>query len=172
MTKTTKIYSRNTFDDDIFNSKRLRQVMRGSTRQLHLREYNKGGGDYETLCRAVALLAQFYAPQGGQVAFKDSVIAAAEICLTLRPYSSATAALNAPFGCEMLDDVIYAPALIAWCAVCEVKGAYAHDMQIMWRGNDLAVNIITAACRVFENLADMRYTDNDLTTIVKGGGDD
>ena len=73
----------NWFDDGILDDDRVRRVIRGRRRNLHLREYNRGEGDWETFCCAVALLKDFYKPQGGQVAFADSIEHAANICLSI-----------------------------------------------------------------------------------------
>ena len=54
----------NWFDDGILDDDRVRRVIRGRRSRLHLREYNKGEGDWETFCRSVALLKGFYKPQG------------------------------------------------------------------------------------------------------------
>ena len=165
--KTTKVLSENSFDDDIFSSKRVRAVCKGYTRGLRLRDYNAGYGDYETFCRAVEMLGRFYEDHGAQVAYRDSIMVAAEICLTLKPYNTANAALNANFKADMLGGVVYPPALVAWCAVCEIKGAYAFDMQRMYSDNLLAQEIITAACRVFENLSDLSYNDSDIDEMSR-----
>lgn len=69
----------NWFDDGVLDDDRVRRVIRGRRRNLHLREYNRGEGDWETFCRTVALLKDFYKPQGGQVAFADSIEHAANI---------------------------------------------------------------------------------------------
>ena len=80
----------NWFDDGILDDDRVRRVIRGRRRNLHLREYNKGGGDWETLCRSIALLKDFYKPQGGQVAFAEhSPFSAAEISRITHPSSGA-----------------------------------------------------------------------------------
>lgn len=63
----------NWFDDGVLDDDRVRRVIRGRRRNLHLREYNRGEGDWETFCRTVVLLKDFYKPQGGQVAFADSI---------------------------------------------------------------------------------------------------
>lgn len=59
----------NWFDDGVLDDDRVRRVIRGRRRNLHLREYNRGEGDWETLCRSITLLKNFYEPQGSQVAF-------------------------------------------------------------------------------------------------------
>lgn len=75
----------NWFDDGVLDDDRVRRVIRGRRRNLHLREYNRGEGDWETLCRSIALLKDFYKPQGSQVAFADGVEHAANVCLSLSP---------------------------------------------------------------------------------------
>lgn len=155
----------NWFDDGVLDDNRVRRVIRGRRRNLHLREYDKGKGDWETLCRSIALLKDFYKPQGAQVAFADGIEHAANVCLSLSPCTSCIGALVRTQNIEMLGGVIYAPAMVAWCAVCHVKGATCYEMCKIWEGSDLAQTIIKIACRCFDNLADVRYTDEDIARM-------
>lgn len=157
----------NWFDDGVLDDDRVRCVIRGRRRNLHLREYNRGEGDWETFCRAVALLKGFYKPQGGQVAFADSIEHAANICLSISPSSSMYAALSRTQDIEMLSGLIYCPAMVAWCAVCHVKGASCYEMCGTWEGNGFAQTIIKVACLRFDNLSDVRYTDEDIARMSR-----
>lgn len=155
----------NWFDDGILDDDRVRRVVRGRRRNLHLREYNRGEGDWETFCRTIALLKVFYKPQGGQVAFADSIEHAANICLSISPSSSMYDALSWTQGVEMLSGLIYCPALVAWCAVCHVKGASCYEMCRIWGGVGFAQTVIKIACLCFDNLTDGRYTDEDIARM-------
>ena len=155
----------NWFDDGVLDDDRVRRVIRGRRRNLHLREYNRGEGDWETFCRTVALLKVFYKPQGAQVAFADGIEHAADVCLSLSPSTSRIGALARTQNIEMLGGVIYAPAMVAWCAVCHVKGASCYEMCQTWAGNEFAQTIIKIACRCFDNLTDSRYTDEDIARM-------
>lgn len=155
----------NWFDDGILDDDRVRRVIRDRRRNLHLREYNKGDGDWETLCRSIALLKDFYKPQGGQVAFADSIEHAANICLTISPHSSTYAALSRTQDIEMLSGLIYCPAMVAWCAVCHVKGVTCYEMCRTWEGNEFAQTVIKIASLCFDNLTEVRYTDEDIARI-------
>lgn len=155
----------NWFDDGVLDDDRVRRVIRGRRRNLHLREYNRGGGDWETLCRSIKLLKDFYAPQGSQVAFADGVEHAASVCLSLSPHTSRIGALARTQDIEMLGGVIYAPAMVAWCAVCHVKGATCYEMCKVWGGNEFAQTVVKIACRCFDNLTDVRYTDKDIARM-------
>lgn len=155
----------NWFDDGILDDDRVRRVIRGRRRNLHLREYNKGDGDWETLCCSIALLKDFYKPQGGQVAFADSIEHAANICLSISPHSSMYAALSRVQDIEMLSGLIYCPAMVAWCAVCHVKGATCYEMCKTWKGAEFAQAIIKIACLCFDNLTEVRYTDKDIARM-------
>ena len=155
----------NWFDDGILDDDRVRRVVRGRRRNLHLREYNRGEGDWETFCRTIALLKVFYKPQGGQVAFADSIEHAANICLSFSPSSSMYDALSWTQGVEMLSGLIYCPALVAWCAVCHVKGASCYEMCRIWGGVGFAQTVIKIACLCFDNLTDGRYTDEDIARM-------
>lgn len=155
----------NWFDDGVLDDDRVRRVIRGRRRNLHLREYNRGKGDWETLCRSIALLKDFYEPQGAQVAFADSIEHAANVCLSLSPRTSRIGALARTRNIEMLGGVIYAPALVAWCAICHAKGATGYEMCRIWDGNDFAQTIVKIACRCFDKLSDVRYTDEDVARM-------
>lgn len=157
----------NWFDDGVLDDNRVRRVIRGRRSNLHLREYNKGEGDWETFCRTVALLKDFYKPQGGQVSFADSIEHAANICLSISPSSSVYAALSRTQGVEMLSGLIYCPAMVAWCAVCHVKGASSYEMCRTWEGDEFAQAIIIIACLCFDNLTDARYTDEDIAIMSR-----
>lgn len=155
----------NWFDDGVLDDDRVRRVIRGRHRNLFLREYNRGEGDWETFCRTVALLKVFYEPQGAQVAFADSIEHAAGVCLSLSSSTSRMGALARTQNIEMLGGVIYAPAMVAWCAVCHVKGASCYEMCKTWDGDEFAQSIIKIACRCFDNLTDSRYTDEDIVRM-------
>lgn len=155
----------NWFDDGVLDDDRVRRVIRGRRRRLHLREYNRGEGDWETLCRSITLLKCFYKPQGAQVAFADGIEHAANVCLSLSPHTSRIGALGRTLDIEMLGGVIYAPAMVAWCAVCHVKGATCYEMCKVWDGNEFAQTVVKIACRCFDNLTDMRYTDEDIARM-------
>lgn len=155
----------NWFDDGVLDDDRVRRVIRDRRRNLYLREYNRGDGDWETFCRTVALLKDFYKPQGAQVAFADGIEHAADVCLSLSPYTSRIGALARTQNIEMLGGVIYAPAMVAWCAVCHVKGASCYEMCKTWDGNEFAQTIIRIACRRFDDLTELRYTDEDIARM-------
>ena len=155
----------NWFDDGVLDDDRVRRVIRGRRRNLRLSEYNQGEGDWETLCRSITLLKGFYKPQGAQVAFADGVEHVADVCLSLSSRTSRIGALARTQGIEMLGGVIYAPAMVAWCAVCHVKGATCYEMCKVWDGNEFAQTIIKIACQCFDNLTDVRYTDEDIARM-------
>ena len=157
----------NWFDDGILDDDRVRRVVRGRRRNLHLREYNKDEGDWEKFCRTIALIKDFYKPQGGQVAFADSVEHAANICLSISPSSSMYAALSRTQDIEMLFGLIYCPAMVAWCAVCHVKGATSYEMCRVWEDDEFAQTVIKIACLCFDNLTDARYTDEDIARMAR-----
>lgn len=155
----------NWFDDGILDDIRVRRVIRNRRRNLHLREYNRGEGDWETFCRSIALLKSFYKSQGEQVAFADSIEHAAKVCLSIVPQSSKYATLSRTQDIEMLSGLIYCPALVAWCAVCHVKGATCYEMCGTWGDNEFVQTVVKIACRCFDNLTDVRYTDEDVARM-------
>ena len=152
-------------DDYILNDERVRRVIRDRRRRLHLREYNKGKGDWETFCRSVVLLKGFYKPQGAQVAFADSIEHAACVCLSFSPWTTRVGALSRTQNIEMLSGLIYCPALIAWCAVCRVKGATCCEMCKIWDDNEFAQTLVKKCVFFFDNPNDVRYTDKDIAEI-------
>lgn len=155
----------NWFDDGVLDDDRVRRVIRGRRRNLRLCEYNRGEGDWETFCRTVGLLKVFYKPQGSQVAFADGIEHAADVCLSLSSRTSRMGALARTQNIEMLGGVIYVPAMVAWCAICHVKGASCYEMCKVWDGNEFAQTIIKIACRCFDNLTDSRYSDKDIVRM-------
>lgn len=155
----------NWFDDGVLDDDRVRRVVRGRRRNLHLREYDRGEGDWETFCRAIALLKDFYKPQGGQVAFADGIEHASDVCLSISPGSSVYDVLSRTQGVEMLSGLIYCPAMVAWCAVCHVRGASCYEMCRIWEGVGFAQTIIKIACLRFDNLTDVRYSDEDIARM-------
>lgn len=155
----------NWFDDGVLDDSRVRRVIRNRRRNLHLREYNRGDGDWETFCRSIALLKSFYKSQGEQVAFADGIEHAAKVCLSIVPQSSKYAALSRTQDIEMLSGLIYCPALVAWCAVCHVKGATCYEMCGVWGGNEFAQTVVKIAYRCFDSLTDVRYTDEDIARM-------
>ena len=155
----------NWFDDGVLDDDRVRRVIRGRGRRLHLREYNQGQGDWETFCRSVALLKDFYDPQGRQVAFADSIEHAANVCLSLSPRMSQFDALDRTRNIETLSGVIYVSFMVAWCAVCHVKGASCYEMCKIFDDNEFAQTVIRIACHRFDDLTDARYTDEDIVRM-------
>lgn len=152
----------NWFDDGVLDDKRVRYVVRHRRQQLHLREYNRGDGDWETFCRALAFLKDFYKAEGTQIAFADSIVHISDMCLTLTPDSSRHATMDRTENIVMLSGLIYVPALIGYCAVCYVKGCTGYELSKLWADNELACTIIRITTRRFERLTETRYTDIDI----------
>lgn len=155
----------NWFDDGVLDDDRVRRVIRGRGCRLHLREYNRGDGDWETFCRSVALLKDFYKPQGHQVSFADGIEYAANFCLSISPCASQFDALVNVHNIEMLGGAIYVPLMVSWCAVCHVKGATCYEMCKIFGDNEFAQTVIKIACQCFDNLTDTRYTDEDIARM-------
>lgn len=99
------------------------------------------------------------------MAFADSIEHAANICLSISPHSSMYAALSRTQDIEMLSGLIYCPAMVAWCAVCRVKGAACYEMCKTWEGDEFAQTIIKIASLCFDNLSEVRYTDEDIARM-------
>lgn len=154
---------KNWFDDGILDSKRFRAALKGRRKYLQLRLYNEGKGDWETLCRAAALMAGFYADEAGaNVMLADSTIYASRICARLKPRDRRVVAENMNLDIETLGGYINVPAAVAWVAVCKVKGSVAYDLKIMWRDNVSMCNIIGACMSSFDKLENKRYNLIDI----------
>ena len=67
----------------------------------------------------------------------------------------------------MLSGLIYCPAMVVWCAVCHVKGATCYEMCQTWEGDEFAQTIIKIACLRFDNLTEVRYTDEDIARMSR-----
>lgn len=155
----------NWFDDGVLDDKRVCYVIRNRRRQLHLREYNRGEGDWETFCRALAFLKDFYKAEGAQIAFADSIVHISDMCLKLSPASSRYATMDHTENIAMLTGLVYVPALIGYCAVCYVKGCTGYELTKLWADNELACEIIRITTRRFERLTETRYTDVDISRM-------
>ena len=57
--QTNRPLSGNSFDDAIFGTPRFKRALTNRARLLKLKRFDYGG-DWETLCRAAALLARLY----------------------------------------------------------------------------------------------------------------
>lgn len=151
----------NFFDDGIFQSKRVVQVMRGCGRRMGLRRFDDAG-DWETLCRAVTLLLRYYSSKGEQLCLRDSIVYACDMCASLSPFDGIYAAMSRNSGIIDLYDCVDIPSLVAWCAVCFVKGGDNYHMKLPYADIPLAGVVVDTACRCFDNLSDVRYTDTDV----------
>lgn len=157
------VRDRRVFDDDILNESRVKRVMKGSVRRLHLSSFEKPyGSNWETFCRSVMALSEFYALGGNQIAFRDSIVEAANVVEALSQSSTLNGALSAGIDVEMLDGLIYKPFLIAWCAVCHVLGAESLDCKNLYNDNSIAISWINKSFFSFDKLSNKRYNDIDV----------
>ena len=153
---------RSVWDDDVFNEPRVRDIMKGRKRKLNLRAYDGRHGDWETLCRVVTMLGEFYRKGGTQIAYRDGIEYATRICLNLTQASNDVDALNCGENIEQITGVVYVPYLVAWCAICRCKGCTAHDCQILWDDQNTIVKIIAKCFNSFDRIDTTCYTDNQL----------
>lgn len=68
---------------------------------------------------------------------------------------------------EYLDGSINPPNLIAWCAVCAVKGGSSYDCCSVF-GSREARNLIACVFKNFDRLDITRYNDKQLQAIMGG----
>jgi hypothetical protein len=79
-----------------------------------------------------------------------------------------SAALSRTFDVEYLDGSINPPNLIAWCAVCAVKGGTSYDCCMIFDSQQ-AQNLIIAVFKNFDRLDTTRYDDSELQKILLQG---
>ena len=154
--------ARNSFNDDILNDKRVSRVLKGVKRYVTSLYRDAEHGDWETFCRATALMGRFYSSNGSQTSYRESILRAAEICATLKPGDGFKDAENRSDGIVTLDGLIIVPGLIAWCAVVWVKGGYDFSMKKFWESDFFYDFIIEKCCKSFDNLTDDTYNDYDI----------
>lgn len=161
------IYRMRRFDDAIMESPRIVKATRGHTRELNLRRYDMGYGDFESCCRAVAMLCELWRESPSQW-FTKAVIAVSHICGGMCIGDGLAAALSRTYDVECLDGTVNPPNLIAWCAVCAVKGATSYDCCTVFDSLQ-AQNLIIAVFKNFDRLDTTRYNDSELEKILLQG---
>ena len=159
------IYRMRDFDDAIMESKRIVRATKGHKRELNLKRFDMGLGDFETCCRAVNMLCELWrdAPSAW---FSQAVVMISQICGSLTMWDGLAAALSRTFDVEYLDGSVNPPNLIAWCAVCAVKGGTSYDCCTIF-DNPQAQNIIIAVFKNFDRLDTKRYNDIELQKIFE-----
>lgn len=161
------LYARRDFDDAILESPRVRKAVKGHVRELSLREFDAGYGDFESCCRAVNMLCELWVESYSRW-FGEAIVAVCQICGLLHAESSLAGALCFTVDVEFLDGSVNAPNLIAWCAVCAVKGGSSYDCCSVFDSRE-ARNLITCVFKNFDRLDITRYNDGQLQAIMEGG---
>lgn len=161
------IYRMRQFDDAIMESPRIVRATCGHTRELNLKRYDVGYGDYESCCRAVNMLCELWREAPSEW-FTQAVITVSQICGSLTMWDGLSAVLSRTSDVEYLDGSINPPNLIAWCAVCAVKGGTSYDCCTIFDSQQ-AENLIVAVFKNFDRLDTTRYTDSDLKKILLQG---
>ena len=161
------IYRMRDFDDAIMESPRIVKATRGRTSELNLKRYDVGYGDFETCCRAVNMLCELWR-EAPSAWFSQAVVMVSQIAGSLTMWDGLSAALSRTSDVEYLDGSINPPNLIAWCAVCAVKGGTSYDCCTIFDSQQ-AQNLIVAVFKNFDRLDTTRYTDSDLKKILLQG---
>lgn len=164
----TPIYRMRRFDDAIMESPRIVKATRGRKRELNLKRYDMGYGDYESCCRAVAMLCELWREGAPSPWFTQAVITVSQICGSLTIWDGLAAALSRTYDVEYLDGTVNPPNLIAWCAVCAIKGGTSYDCCTIFNGQQ-AQNLIIAVFKNFDRLDTTRYNDAELQKILLQG---
>ena len=152
----------------IMDSPRIQRAVKGRKRELNLKRYDEGYGDWETCCRAVGMLCELWRDSPSQW-FSQAVIMTANIAGSLSMRDGLQAALSRTFCVEYLDGSVNPPNLIAWCAVCSVKGASSFDCCALF-DNPHARNLIIAVFKNFDRLDVKKYNDVELQKIFEQEG--
>lgn len=161
------IYRMRDFDDAIMESKRIVRATKGHKRELNLKRFDMGLGDFETCCRAVNMLDELWR-DAPSVWFSQAVVMVSQIAGSLTMWDGLAAVLSRTFDIEYLDGSVNPPNLIAWCAVCAVKGGTSYDCCTIF-DNPQAQNLIIAVFKNFDRLDTKRYNDNELQKILLQG---
>lgn len=161
------IYRMRRFDDGIMESPRIVKATRGRTRELNLKRYDMGYGDFETCCRAVSMLCELWQEVSSEW-FTQAVITVSQICGSMCIGDKLAVALSRTYDVEYLDGAVVPPNLIAWCAVCAVKGATSYDCCSVF-DSPQAQNLIIAVYKNFDRLDTTRYNDSELEKILLQG---
>lgn len=161
------IYRMRDFDDAIMESPRIVRATRGHTRELNLKRYDVGYGDFETCCRAVNMLCELWREAPGEW-FTQAVITVSRICGSLTMGDGLAVVLSLTSDVGYLDGSINPPNLIAWCAVCAVKGGTSYDCCMIFDSQQ-AENLIIAVFKNFDRLDTTRYNDAELQKIFEQG---
>lgn len=161
------IYRMRDFDVAIMESKRIVRATKGHKRELNLKRFDMEFGDFETCCRAVNMLCELWRDAPSEW-FSQAVVMVSQIAGSLSTWDGLASALSRTFDVEYLDGSINPPNLIAWCAVCAVKGGTSYDCCTIF-DNPQAQNLIIAVFKNFDRLDTTRYNDNELQKILLQG---
>lgn len=161
------IYRMRDFDDAIMESPRIVKATWGHARELNLKRFDLGYGDYESCCRAVNMLCELWREAPSEW-FTQAVITVSQIAGGLSMGDGLVAALSRTSDVESLDGSINPPNLIAWCAVCAVKGGTSYDCCTVF-DSPQAENLIIAVFKNFDRLDTTRYDDSELQKILLQG---
>ena len=160
------IYRMRDFDDAIMESKRIVRATKGHKRELNLKRFDMGLGDFEACCRAVNMLCELWRDVPSAW-FAQSIVTVSQICGSLTMRDGLAAALSRTYDVEYLDGSVNPPNLIAWCAVCAIKGGTSYDCCAIFDSLQ-AKNLIVAVFKNFDRLDTKRYNDDELQKILLG----
>lgn len=179
--QTNRPLSDNSFDDAIFGTPRFKRALHNRVRMLKLRRFDYGG-DWETLCRAAALLARLYVEDArGDDALVRGCIKAADMCATANRVRLGDA-LPMTGGVERFDWSIDVPVLYGWASVLKTVGGSAYDAKLVFFDRLTVQQALTRAFNSFDRLDITRYDsiqvlrlyldDLKANTHMKGGNNE
>lgn len=161
------IYRMRDFDDAIMESKRIVRATKGHKRELNLKRFDLGYGDFETCCRAVNMLCELWREAPSEW-FTQAVVTVSQIAGGLSMGGGLADALSLTHNMGYWDGSVNPPNLIAWCAVCAVKGATSYDCCTVF-DSPQAENLIITVFKNFDRLDTTRYNDDELQKILLQG---
>lgn len=161
------VYRMRCFDDAIMESPRVCRALHGHVREASVGRFDEGYGDFETCCRAVAMLCELWR-EGVNSWFDRAVFMVVRIAGSLGRGDGLQAALSRSFDVEFLDGSVDPVNLIAWCAVCAVKGGSGFDCCAVF-DDPRARRLIIAVFKNFDRLDMTRYNDKQLQEIFSQG---
>lgn len=164
-----EVLSENSFDDDIFNSPRLKKLKRGFSKELSLKDFDVRG-DYQLACEAVQLLCNMYV--GGYERtglMRQSVRTVCDIARLQRPYRQTTVGdvLRTPVQLTMLDGSIDIGSVVGECAVILAAGGCEQDCRSLFDGDYADYNrIASTVAFAMDGTRPQQFTPNELLALT------
>ena len=147
--------------DWVFDTEPLARIMRGHRDMLHLREYNRGRGNWDMYCNSAAALTELVHPECTRF-IRSTVECIACDCLTLPPdHCTRFQALNANMNVDTLISIDFA-ALTAWCIITHEAGCGWMDCEMVYRDLPRVGKVIREIYKGLDKLTETPYNSKRL----------